>query len=89
MPDYARFDPKGGDHRSTVGRFNPLSPDSPGVGKACIVCGFKLEAGDIPTLISLAPADERAVRQKEAGEPYESIAGMAHQSCAYPGEART
>lgn len=89
MPDYTQFNPRGGEHSSTPGRFGPLAPDSASVGKACIVCGMKLEAGDIPTIISLAPADEAAATQKKLGKAYDAVAGVAHQSCAHPGEPRT
>lgn len=87
--DNTGFNPVGGDHRSTPGRFDPLPPDNPAVGKACIVCGHKLEAGDIPTLISLAPADIHEAKKKDSGKPYSAVGGVAHQSCAWPGEART
>lgn len=84
-PDY---NPRGGDHRSTPGRFGPLAVDHPSVDKPCVVCGTRLLAGDVPTLISLAPADVDEARKHAAGKPYNAVAGIAHQDCAWPGEAR-
>ncbi len=80
------FNPRGGDHRSQPGRFGPLAPDHPSVGRACIVCAEVLVAGDIPTVISLAPADAAEATKKAMGRPYTAVAGIAHQHCAWPGE---
>lgn len=87
--DHVGFNPRGGDHRSTPGRFGPLAVDHPSVGNPCIICGMKMEVGDIPSLISLAPDGVKEAHKKELGKPYNAIGGIAHQSCTWPGEART
>ena len=82
------FDPHGGDHRSTPGRFGPLAVDHPSVDQPCVVCSERMLPGDVPTLISLAPADLGEALKKTAGKAYTAVAGIAHQDCAWPGESR-
>lgn len=80
------YDPRGGDHRSSPGRFGPLRPDDPSAGRACVVCGSALLVGDIPTLISLAPANVAEALKKARGMAYDAVARISHQDCAWPGE---
>ena len=84
----AAFAPHGGDHRSAVGRFGPLSADHYAVGRPCIICWAPLAVADVPTLISLAPADAEEAAKKAKGKPYDAIAGVAHELCAWPGSER-
>jgi hypothetical protein len=71
------------DHRSPVGRFGPTLPDHP-VGKPCVICGEPILAGQVPSLISLAPADAEEAQKQQAGRAYNAVAGIAHESCAWP-----
>ena len=77
-------------NRSDIGRFGPLESAHPAVRDAqlCIICRHVFEAGDVPTLIKLAPADEEEARKWFAGLAHTSVAGIAHQECAYPNKSR-
>ena len=76
------------DSRSPVDRFGPLGADHPSVGIPCVVCKIALEQGDIPSLISLAPADEEEAEKQRQGRAFNAVAGISHQDCAWPGERR-
>jgi hypothetical protein len=64
-------------------KFGPKLPDSPSVGKKCLLCEKPYVAGDYTTLVSTGPdpADPDAVRDYLLGRAYNSRAVEIHWHC--------
>lgn len=63
-------------------KYAPLSPDSPGVGRTCILCRKEIRAGDETTLIPSGPASEKDREKMEQGRAYNAVAELVHWGCA-------
>lgn len=69
---------------SPKGRFGQLLASDPKIGNVCRMCDRPFEAGDVPALVEIGPADLDEQAKADEGKAHNVEAAMVHERCAYP-----
>lgn len=59
----------------------PVAPGDLCVGRPCHICQKPLRVGEVPSLVSVAPADEEQAERAREGRPYNAQAALVHWDC--------
>ncbi len=61
--------------------FHPLKSDHPIIGQVCSLCFTMFKVGDVTTLVSIGPLDDKERKKAAQGRAHNAEALPVHWSC--------